>query len=146
MSRTPKLQRVIDRLFKMEEINGAERCPTYLFRWTLARIGWLTVYLHHFIGDDWSRDCHNHPKRFISIGLFGSYCEETPSGKRVYNAPWIRSFPATHIHRLAMINGATCWTLVIVLRHVRPWGFWSERGWIPWRTYVNGDLAKKNCP
>lgn len=137
----------INRIFRMEEINGAERCPTYLFRWTLARVGWLSVYLHHFVGDDWAKDMHDHPKRFISIGLWGRYKEETPAGARIYRAPWIRSFPATHIHRLAMIDGGTCWTLVIVLRAVRPWGFWSDGRWFPWRTYVGDDaIARKNCP
>ena len=30
--------RLLDRIFgKAEEINGGERCPTYLYRWTLAK-------------------------------------------------------------------------------------------------------------
>src|SRR4051794_37340967 len=116
---------LIDRIFRLEEINGGKRCPTYLYRWTLLTFGKsLSVYLHHFVGDDWSRDMHDHPKRFISIGLAGRYIEETPAGERVYRAPWIRTFPANHIHRLRMINGGGCWTLVIVLRPVREWGFW----------------------
>ena len=27
--------KLFDRIFKLEEINGANRCPTYLYRWTL---------------------------------------------------------------------------------------------------------------
>jgi hypothetical protein len=141
--------RWIDRLFKLEEINGKNRCPTYLYRWTIARLPWFAVYLHHFVGDDWSRDLHDHPKRFISIGLWGRYVEETPSGERQYRAPWIRSFPAHHIHRLRMVNGGECWTLVIVLKTVREWGFWHAGKFVPWRTYVNdGDMADKmkSCP
>ena len=143
-----KLRNFINRVFRMEEINGAERCPTYLFRWTLARFAGRAIYLHHFVGDDWAKDCHDHPKRFISIGLWGKYLEETPTGSRVYRAPWIRTFPATHIHRLCMIDGGTCWTVVIVLKSVRPWGFWDSQGqWWPWRLYVGDDaIARKNCP
>jgi hypothetical protein len=144
----------IDRLFRLEEINGGERCPTYLYRWTLfqprrPRVLWrgFGVYLHHFVGDDWSRDLHDHPKRFISIGLKGAYREIVGAGsdlcgfERVYRAPWIRTFPASHIHRLSMINGGDCWTLVIVLRSVREWGFWHDGQWIPWREYVKGSAS-----
>lgn len=132
------LTRWFNRVFKLEEINGAERCPTYLYRWTILRLFGCGVYLHHFVGDDWSRDLHDHPKRFISIGLAGKYTEETPAGERVFKAPFIRSFPATHIHRLRLEPGQTAWTLVIVLRAVRPWGFWHKGVWIHWREYVKG--------
>ncbi len=138
-----------------EEINGANRCPTYLYRWTLlSRKGLFGVYLHHFVGDDWSLDLHDHPKRFISIGLKGWYVEETPTSHgivwREYHAPWIRTFPAEHIHRLT-VPSKNCWTLVIVLKPVREWGFWHEGRFIGWRSYVNGadrEIADKMraCP
>lgn len=143
-----RLQDWINRRFHMEEINGADRCPTYLFRWTIRRGENWACYLHHFVGDDWARDFHDHPKRFISIGLWGSYIEETPAGEKRYQAPWIRTFPATHIHRLRMTRpGSTCWTLVIVLKAERGWGFWQGNNWIPWMRYVGDkDIARKNCP
>jgi len=139
----------LSRFFKIEEINGGNRCPTYLYRWTLFYCRWFGVYVHHFVGDDWSRDFHDHPKRFISMGLKGRYIEETPNGERLYKAPWVRSFPAEHIHRLRLIDG-DCWTLVIVLRANRPWGFWHVGRWIPWKEYVSekggpADLMK-SCP
>src|SRR5580698_4386516 len=120
------LAKILNRVFgQAEEINGRERCPTYLYRWTmLSRKGKFSVYLHHFVGDDWSLDLHDHPKRFISIGLWGWYLEETlntdpvyegtktcigypctchgadlarPATKsKEYRAPWIRTFPASH--------------------------------------------------
>jgi hypothetical protein len=132
-----------DRTFRLEEINGRERCPTYLYRWTLLKARNWSVYLHHFVGDDWSRDLHDHPKRFISIGLWGRYLEETPTGSKVYRAPWIRTFPAEHIHRLSMIDGHDCWTLVVVLKAVRGWGFWNGGNFIPWRKYVDSETADK---
>lgn len=138
----------INWFFSLEEINGHNVCPTYLYRWTLARLPWFSVYLHHFVGDDWSRDMHDHPKRFISIGLWGRYVEETPRGETRYYAPWLRTFPAEHIHRIRLPEGATCWTLVIVLKATRPWGFWSGGKWIPWRQYVVSSEAseRKSCP
>jgi hypothetical protein len=135
------MRRILSWLFgKPEEINGANRCPTYLYRWTLLyRRGVFGVYLHHFIGDDWSRDLHDHPKRFISIGLWGRYTEETPGGRlRTYRAPWVRTFPAEHIHRIT-VPSRNCWTLVIVLKPVREWGFWHLGQFFPWKTYVAKD-------
>ncbi len=138
-----------------EEINGANRCPTYLYRWTVAKWGKRGVYLHHFVGDDWSLDLHDHPKRFISIGLWGSYVEETPFHpadsewaalgpvRTTYRAPWIRSFPATHIHRIT-VPSKSCWTLVIVLKTVREWGFWHAGIFHPWRAYVAKDNPLAN--
>jgi len=140
------LESILNRLFgEPEQINGHERCETYLWRWTVAKWRGRGIYLHHFVGDDWSRDLHDHPKRFISIGLWGWYIEQTPWLADVpgswrfkkYQAPWIRSFPATHIHRLA-VPSKNCWTLVIVLKPVREWGFWHERKFIPWKRYVEG--------
>lgn len=149
--------KLLDRIFHMEEINGAERCPTYLYRWTLLKFRGRGVYLHHFVGDDWSLDLHDHPKRFISIGLRGCYRETTPipqvgpddeGGLRmqrdhIFQAPWFRSFPAEHIHRISMVDGGECWTLVIVLKAVRPWGFWHLGEFIPWRKYVGSETADK---
>lgn len=129
-----------------EEINGAERCPTYLYRWTIwkGRNG-RAAYIHRFVGDDWSRDLHDHPKQFTSIGLWGSYVEILPrqmitkdlalDTEEKYSAPWIRRFPATHIHRLKL-NSRECWTLVIVGPAEREWGFWKDGQWIRWREYV----------
>lgn len=157
---TQTFMNILDKLFgKAEEINGRERCPTYLYRWTLIKRSNYSVYLHHFVADDWSLDLHDHPKRFISIGLWGSYVEETPympaSGPArsfsrhrnvLYRAPWIRSFPPEHIHRLKV--NSSCWTLVIVGKSRREWGFWHQGKFIPWRDYVDGEIAdkRKACP
>lgn len=146
-----KIDAVLTKLFGApEEINGANRCPTYLYRWTIAKVwGKRGIYVHHFVGDDWSLDLHDHPKRFISIGLWGWYIEQTPYDvgwngvtERRYNAPWFRSFPANYIHRL-VVPSKNCWTLVIVLKNQRPWGFWHMGTFIPWREYVNSETADK---
>jgi hypothetical protein len=214
-------ERALNRLFEREEMDGDGRCATYLVRWTLLKLpGKRGIYLHHFVGDDWCLDLHDHPKRFVSIGLLGRYLEETPGAwedgrwevsrdddgamvrvrwslpddqgahlyvrhypgggwgenacerearsfndegrrpsewrsghrvslrrlttvKRVYRAPWIRTFPANYIHRISLIDRRPCWTLVMVLKNVRPWGFWHGGTWVPWREYVASDTATK---
>lgn len=170
------MRNFLARLFSMEEINGNNICPTYLYRWTLLRVGKsFAIYLHKFVGDDWSLDLHDHPKRFWSIGLWGSYTEITPrvltgfpgnwrpyeqpvcrckacwppTVERRFVAPWIRTFPADHIHRLVGPTPAKpCWTLVIVGPAVREWGFWLRGAFIPWRRYVHADdvATRRSCP
>ena len=171
MTRLAVLKRLIDRVFAFEVIDGG-RCP-YLHRWRLASFGRKRfLYLHHFVGSDWSRDPHDHPKRFISIGLWGGYVEESHNwthrmallrfrelragrpfterfawpNRTVYRAPWIRSFPAAHIHRLILPPGGTCWTLVFTGRETKPWGFFYQDGtWVEFQRYMRSerpDVAK----
>ena len=151
-----RTEQILTRMFPIEEINGGGRCPTYLYRWTLFQPRWCRwlwrgfgVYVHKFVGDDWSLDLHDHPKRFISLGLYGRYVEWTPSAIRaigenphIYKSPWLRTFPANHIHRITLHpDRKPCWTIVIVLRSVREWGFWHEGQWIHWKEYVKGSAS-----
>lgn len=147
------MRRLLNRIFRLEEING-DRCPTYLYRWTLARAFGCALYLHKFVGNDWTLDLHDRPKRFISIGLRGGYQEETVLDLlpircvEDFRAPWIRSFPARHTHRLSLLGDRPCWTLVITLRTVRKWGFWLRSGhWVGWREYLKLPDAdeRKDC-
>lgn len=150
---------LLDRLFgPAEEINGHGVCPTYLYRWTLLRTRWGKVYLHHFVGNDWALDPHDHPKGFLSIGLRGAYVEHAfrralcPNATRaivrtttsVWRAPWVRYFPPEHIHRLEATN---CWTLVCVGPERQAWGFYPHLGpWEHWRTYVvERGMDRKEC-
>jgi hypothetical protein len=165
------IERLLDRLFRREEIDGNDRCPVYLIRWTIfqprrLRKFWrgFGIYLHKFVGDDWSLDLHDHPKRFISIGLKGAYREATPIAPhergiaalytgltwKTFRAPWLRTFPANHVHRIELLEDRRpCWTFVIVLTHVREWGFWHRGAFIHWRQYVHSDntiaTSRRSC-
>jgi hypothetical protein len=141
LNRLFRLKDFPNKFFRLEEISGGNRCPTYLFRWTLLRTPWFAIYLHRFVGEDWSKDLHDHPKRFLSIGLAGGYVEHTPQGSQMYFAPWIRTFPAEHTHRLTLGPFTSCWTLVIVGPGKREWGFWHAGSWIQWREYIKGKFA-----
>lgn len=150
----PWIYRVLDRLFNHEVIDGGGRCE-YLHRWHILKL-WSGrgIYLHNFVDSDWSYDFHDHPKRFVSIGLKGSYIEHqivVVNGevfqKRVrFKAPWIRSFPAKHVHRLEL-DSASCWTLVCVGKIERAWGFWFRKNgrywWQPWKGYVKSEQADR---
>lgn len=136
------MMKILNRIFgTAEEINGGGLCPTYMYRWTLISTRLGKVYLHKFVGDDWSYDLHDHPKKFTSVGLWGSYLEETVrNGLKVtrrFRAPWFRSFPPEHQHRITTPYGH-CWTLVIVGPWERDWGFWHEGKFMRWDEYVAG--------
>lgn len=141
------LYRSLDKLFKHEIIDGGGRCE-YLHRWRMFSRRWLGIYLHHFVDSDWSRDFHDHPRRFISIGLWGGYTEERPrtplnqhlTVRSYFRAPWLRTFNAHHIHRVILQQNRPCWTLVIVLRVTRPWGFWPD-SWVWFKDYLESDRA-----
>jgi len=149
--------RFLDRIFKLETISGAGICPVYLHRWTLLRLGrWCKVYLHHFSANDWSVDYHNHPKRFTVFGLWGGYTEHVynPVTRKVrrqrFRAPWVRTFPPSHAHRIVMEEYEHAWTLVVIGPTRQEWGFYrTDRAgiWIPWRRYVYGPhgAARKDC-
>lgn len=145
------LRRLLNRFCFYETMSGAGRCPVYLERWTLFVRWGFGVYLHHFIGDDWSADPHDHPRRFITIGLRGWYWEDVfdATGRKIssrrYTAPWIRSFPAEHLHRVRASECGNCWTLVIVCRKSRAWGFVQDGVWIHFREYVFGGKARGDC-
>lgn len=145
-----RLQSFVDRVLRAEVIKGT--ADQYMKRWWLLALpGGRRVYLHKFIGSDWSRDLHDHPKWFVSIGLWGGYVEEVGEHAYVHShdlkgwltkrrrrwvAPWVRFFPATQIHRLRVNRRRPCWTIVITGSISREWGYWSEDGWVDWRTYI----------
>lgn len=155
------LRRLLNRLCPYETMSGNGACPVYLERWTLGEALGCGVYLHHFLGDDWAADPHDHPRRFVSIGLKGWYWEDVytlgapdedagPCPVRAmqstrYAAPWFRSFPADHLHRVRASECGDTWTLVIVLRKTRRWGFVQSGKWIPFKDYVFGGLSRKAC-
>ena len=126
-----RMYRLLDRLFDYEPIPRTG--PTVLHRWIIWR--WKSgaaVYIHNFIGSE-SRDPHNHPKRFLTIGLKGSYREvqytqgEFGTPRTVlYKAPWIRRFETSHIHRIELEPGGSCWTLAFVGATTREWGFYPD--------------------
>ena len=146
--------RLLDRLFFYESMSGNGACPVYLERWTLLdlrRLGY-GVYLHHFIGDDWAADPHDHPRRFVSIGLWGWYWEHVYPGNGLvpyfifkHAAPWFRTFPAHHLHRVCASECDNCWTFVIVFPKSRAWGFVRDGVWMPFREYVFGGKSRKSC-
>ncbi|CAN7391867.1 hypothetical protein LJR143_002202 [Pseudoxanthomonas sp. LjRoot143] len=133
-------------------------------RWQRLAV-WLSsmapnIYLHEFLRDDDDRALHDHPGHFWSLILFGSYVEHTIEQggvhvHRQYDAGTLRFVPRGRAHRIELLrkivdNGdsivrredppAKCWTLVVTVCWVKPWGFHCpERGWIPFQRFTAKD-------
>jgi len=139
------LQRLVNWLFRFEDLSPLQD-RSYLLRWTLLSVPFSNgrkVYLHKGLASDWSREPHDHPKTFISIGLRGEYIEErymvlNPKAgawtrslykfREVhYKAPWVRAFDTSTIHRLRAVGGPF-WTLCLTGSKTNDWGFYESDG------------------
>lgn len=125
----------------------------YLSRWYLfgrpgkrtpstPRLAWLpfTVYLHCFHKSDGDSDLHNHPWDAWSFIVKGRYREIYRAGQAVKERLRRRfSFAKIshdHFHRVEILTPKV-WTLFVVGRFVKDWGFWdkSTNKVIPWQAY-----------
>ena len=123
-------------LFRAEDIRNPDGSQYLIRRVLLLLKNRAAVYLHHFVGTDKEDAMHDHPKWFLSIGLRGRYVEETPTGLRLWTAPWIRWFPASHRHRLIVPPGESCLTLVVTgPGEGSDWGFYPDGVYVPWQEF-----------
>ena len=136
----PRLHSVLDGLFRHERIGVHLDGSVYLHRWPLAEFrNGAMLALHHFTASDEQRCEHDHPKPFWSIGIAGAYVEHSDGRIQIHRAPWFRSWPAEHRHRITLLAGQTCWTLVFTGPTVRPWGFFCGEDYIPFDAAVDDD-------
>lgn len=133
------------KLYKKKVISRQDGKP-YLVRYSLFACRFFAVKIHHILISD-AACMHDHPWAFISILLRGSYYEQrqimTPIMDGIahyshevtkrYSAGSILYRPAQSIHRLVISKPV--WSLVITFKKVRPWGFITKSGWVPWHKY-----------
>ncbi len=113
-------------MFELEKIYSKENSNTViLLRWHIFKCSLFKIYLHKFIRSD-DRIFHDHPKHFISIGIWGGYDEQTPEGWNRFRSPWIRHFPPEYKHRVVLNYDKPCWTVVIVGKHKKQWSFYES--------------------
>lgn len=116
----------------------------YLDRTIIIRCMFGSIMFHKIYLTD--ADCmHDHPWSFRTLILKGGYWEQTPCNytqdgqkEKWYGAGSFLYRPADWIHRLRVKeDGKATWTLVFTSTKKRSWGFWTPRGWLPWRKYTN---------
>lgn len=144
------IERTLCRLLKFQDIRDEETGELYLRRFfinpTRKNQGYSRIYLHKFYRGDQDRHPHDHPWGFTSLILKGGYHEETPCGCSwggCVKLKWYRPLsllrrPATWRHRVVIAEGHTAWTLVFTGPKERSWGFFTEKGFCPWRSYSKG--------
>lgn len=119
----------------------------YLDRLILIRCRFGSIMFHRIYLTD--NDCmHDHPWLFHTILLKGTYlehfntCPECIGPKWYEGKQWIKPWrlqyrPANWVHRLEIPEGKSVWSLVFTSTKKRSWGFWTPKGWTPWRNYAN---------
>jgi hypothetical protein len=141
-----------------------------VYRWWLFRSNWLGIYLHNIVRKDEDNEPHDHPGWNITWVLRGWYTERTY--KNIQGEPWypsdgygpefsqlseikcisglkVRNGWMPHkIEEVSDPSGNSCWTLWIVLRAQRPWGFWCKnKGWVHQAVYQGAEYGTigKGC-
>jgi hypothetical protein len=136
---------LLDRLARERHDIGRVGLDRYLTRWALwgKRFSGdgCKVFVHLFYRGDAEPYDHNHPWAFWSLILAGGYFEHSPEGRRWYGPLRLLRRPASWRHRVELPEGRRCWTLVWTGPKVQSWGFYCEKGWIPWRQHEANQAA-----
>ena len=87
----------------------------------------FNVTLHKILKSDVD-DLHDHPWNYSTLILKGGYYEHTPEGKFWRGPGHFRRSKATDLHRLELQrdkdgNEIPCWSLFIMGKQQREWGF-----------------------
>ena len=90
-------------------------------RFTLLRTRWGNIYLHRLKALNEPPECHDHPWSFVTIILRSGYNE-------YHNGVWTWRRPGSILYRPAefshnVVTKGVAWSIVIVGRKRRNWGF-----------------------
>jgi len=131
---------VLGTRFWEKNVIGNAKDPL-LIRWILFRRESFGVYLHKFCRSDYDKALHDHPWPFVSVILRNGYYEyhdQTTDGTT--ECFWRRPGsvllrPAEWRHRVELRDGKPSWSLILVGRRARKWGFFLPEGWCWWRKH-----------
>lgn len=108
----------------------------YLWRLRILSTPWFGIYLHEIATDDGDRPEHDHPWPYIALTLWGAYVEES-EGRSAWRRPLMPHWHgATYRHAIRSLGRTPTWTLVLVGRRVREWGFHTDKGWVDQKTFL----------
>lgn len=117
------------------------RPEVLMVRYIIFRCASWGLFVHHFLRSDYDRSLHDHPWPFLAVVVKGGYLEEhdqTIDGDktRVWHKPGsVLLRPAEWRHRVLLSPGRTSWSVVVVGRRARNWGFFTPGGWCPWQRF-----------
>lgn len=111
-----------ERKYWKKQLLGDPQCP-YIHRWLLLNLYFFSIRFHHFLRSDDNRALHDHSGWYVTILLWGEYDDVSDEGTVKLRAPSIAFRRATHRHT---VRTRGVWTLFILGRETRVWGFWPE--------------------
>lgn len=120
----------------------------YLTRWRIIQTPWFGIYLHRMDGPDSRATLHDHPWPFVSFILRGGY-DETQSYTRPLGRPvrHVNVKRATDLHYISHLHRTPTWTLMLVGRRHRTWGYVDrDGGWTAFNYHPHAeefDLAMR---
>lgn len=100
---------------------------TLLTRYRLFQTPWGGVYIHRHENPD-TRRLHDHPWPFVSVVLRGGYRERRSYGPVDTHIQRFNVKRATDAHYIRSLDRVPTWTLFLVGRRQRTWGFIDEQG------------------
>jgi hypothetical protein len=115
----------------------------YLTRLRIVQTPLFGLYLHRISGPDPDTYMHDHPWNFWSLVLRGGYTEQVPEAQGM--APWrykhevkrrLSYKRAEDLHAIRRLHRNPTWTLLLVGRRRREWGFYTNAGWVQWDKYI----------
>lgn len=152
MTATDTIRRLADRLSVEPKSEIGRANSPYLTRWTLfgRRMEGTgsAVFLHQFHRGDWDDALHDHPWGFTSVILSGGYWEWTADKDGVLRRRWygpgrVLTRPARWRHRVELLPGRHCWSLVFRGPKEKSWSFFCTVAGrltgkeVHWRSYVD---------
>ena len=110
------------RLFEIPAFDEPD--VNYLSRGRLVQTPWFGVYLHRFDRPDSRPTLHDHPWPFASLVVGGKgYVERTGIDRDVHEVRRLNLKRATDLHYIETLLSPVVWTLVVVGRRRRTWGY-----------------------
>lgn len=109
----------------------------YLTRYVIFRTKWASLYIHQFHASDYDVP-HDHPWWWLSIPLRRGYIEHFIDGQNVERKvfrPIIRDPRSFHWVEVRKGDEGKVWTLFLMGKRIREWGFMTPDGWVDEITY-----------
>lgn len=128
------IDRLLMKMFPFFVLTGSDGTP-YMIRFNLLRTRGGKLVLHHILRSDRDPDLHDHPWNFTSLVLWEGYREVSEGGARRLRPGQIVRHRSPDAHRLELRRPA--WTLVVMSKKNRVWGFYTEDGWVNYRDYFD---------
>lgn len=109
----------------------------YLVRLRIIQTPLFGIYLHRFDGPDPRPTLHDHPWNFTSIVLRGGYVERrldpiTMEVNETHRVRWTNRIKTHDAHAIMRLLRVPTWTLMLVGRRVRTWGYLESNDFGEW--------------